>query len=130
MILQLFILCNDILVFMFDSAVPNGQVEVFTVLRLGKTAGGRDDPASVFGAPNSTSQSLWLAYRAWTDGIASSIYSAASCRRSRYPISYLHRYQRGHGMSRPHQSAKSTRSAVSTLVSSLTINDNNDNAHL
>lgn len=48
-------LCNDILILILDtegSSPAADKYETFTVLRLGKSLGGRDQPASTFGRPD------------------------------------------------------------------------------
>ena len=48
-------LCNDILILVLDAeggSPPTDKYETFTVLRLGKSLGGRDQPASIFGRPD------------------------------------------------------------------------------
>lgn len=62
-------LCNDILILILDaegSPAPTEKYETFTVLRLGKSLGGRDQPASIFGRPDRkpcVSQHAVLPYR-------------------------------------------------------------------
>ncbi|KAK9896826.1 hypothetical protein P389DRAFT_209431 [Cystobasidium minutum MCA 4210] len=51
----IYVLCNDILILVLDmdgTSPITDKYETFTVLRLGKSLGGRDQPASIFGRPD------------------------------------------------------------------------------
>lgn len=51
---QFYLLCNDVLVLMQTSQPADaGQMELWTVIRLGRVIGGREEPASIFGSADS-----------------------------------------------------------------------------
>jgi hypothetical protein len=54
--LQVYLICSDSLILLTGSTSEHDPVEVFTVVRLGRSLGGTDEPAVLFGSQSSKSQ--------------------------------------------------------------------------
>lgn len=106
---QIYVLCNDILILVLDaegSSPPTDKYETFTVLRLGKSLGGRDQPASIFGRPDRECNVNALASDHLIDQAFS--FRPSNCRRSCYSLSLLPGRRVCIDVSGPHQQAKPT----------------------
>lgn len=70
---QTYLLCSDMLVFVLtpDGDLPSTPVELFTVLRLGKSIGGPDRPAAIFGDQSESHLVSWPCWNQTKESISS-----------------------------------------------------------